>query len=256
MSKTALITGATSGIGAAYGKRLASEGYNLILTGRRPEIIQTLADDLTKHFNIRVEVIIAELTDDFDIQKVVNAIKSTENLEILINNAGYMEPYLLFTEKDPLESEQMMKVLVTVPMRLIYAAIHEMNKNGRGVIINVASQAAFLPNKKSAVYAACKAFLKSFSESLHLEVKNKGIKVQVVCPGPTDTNIWRSLPEVKVHMSQYKLMSPETLVDYSLKDLKKNHVVCITGIHDKLFQARVKFLPRSWVYRMVDKSVA
>jgi short-subunit dehydrogenase len=81
MSKTAPITGATSGIGAAYGKRLASEGYNLILTVRRPEIIQTLADDLTKQFNIRVEVIIAELTDDFDIQKVVNAIKPPKILK-------------------------------------------------------------------------------------------------------------------------------------------------------------------------------
>jgi len=254
MSKTALITGATSGIGAAYAKRLASQGYDLILTGRRQEIIQKLAEDLAAVFKIKTRVIIAELSEDSGIQKVIDVIKTTEDLEILINNAGYSGPFVYFAENDELEHERQTKVLAIAPMRLIYAALPEMIKRKNGTIINVASQAAFLPNKKWAVYAAGKAFLKSFSESLYLEVKKHGIKVQVVCPGPTDTDIWKNLPEVKTIMSKFKLMSPEKLVDYSMEDLKKNRVVCIPGLHDKIFQTRVKLMSRASLYKMLDKS--
>jgi short-subunit dehydrogenase len=149
LSKTALITGATSGIGAAYAKRLASQGYDLILTGRRQEIIKKLGDDLAKQFNIKVEIIIAELSDDSDIQKVVDAIKIAENLEILINNAGYGFTPMMFDENDLGKQEKMTKVLLTVPMRLIYAALPEMTKKRRGTIINVSSQGAYLPRSVS-----------------------------------------------------------------------------------------------------------
>ena len=254
VSKTALITGATSGIGAAYAKRLASQGYDLILTGRRQEIIQKLADDLIKQFNIKVKVIIAELSEDSDIQKVVDVIKTTEHLEILINNAGYAGPFILFARQHPLEIERMTKVIVNVPMRLTYAALPEMTKNGHGTIINVASGAAFLPNKKWAVYGAGKAFLKSFSESLYLEVKNDGIKVQVVCPGPVDTDLWKNMPVDKAIMSKrFKFISPESVVDSSLRDLKKNRIVCVPGTTTKFLMALVSFLPRSYIYKIADK---
>jgi hypothetical protein len=253
LSKTALITGATSGIGAAYAKRLASQGYDLILTGRRQEKITKLGDDLAKQFNIKVKVIIAELSDDSDIQKVVDAIKFSENLEILVNNAGYAGPFVLFAEKDLQESERMVKVMVTVPMRLIYAALPEMSKKGRGTIINVASMSAFIPNKKWSIYGASKASLKSFSESLHLEVKNKGIRVQVVCPGPVDTDIWKDTPAEKAIMSKrFKFISAESVVDNSLRDLKKNRVVSIPGTTTKFLMSLVSFLPRSYVYKITD----
>ena len=257
MSKTALITGATSGIGAVYAKRLASQGYNLILTGRRQAIIEKLADDLSRQFNIEAQVIIAELTDDAHIQRVVDAIKTAENLEILINNAGYAGPLILFGEQDLSESERMTKVLLTVPMRLTHAVLPQMTKAGRGTIINVSSGAAFLPNKKWAVYGAGKAFLKSFSESLYLEVKNKGIKVQVVCPGFVETDIWKNLPEEKAIMSKiFKFISPESVVDCSLKDLKKNQVVCIPGTKAKFLMELVTLLPRSLVYRIADRNIS
>jgi uncharacterized protein len=253
LSKIALITGATSGIGAEYAKRLASQGYDLILTGRREQIIQKLADDIAKQFNIKAKVIIAELTDDADIQKVVDAIKTAENLEILINNAGYAGPFILFAEKDMQESERMIKVMVTVPMRLIYAALPEMSKKGRGTIINVASISAFVPNKKWSIYGASKASLKSFSESLYLEVKNKGIRVQVVCPGPVDTGFWKNLPAEKAIMSKrFKITSPESVFDNSLRDLEKNRVVCIPGATTKFLMSLSSFLPRSYIYKITD----
>jgi len=256
MSKTALITGATSGIGAAYAKKLASQGYDLILTGRRQAIIQKLADGLTKQFNIKTRVIIAELSDDSDIQKVVDAIRTAENLEILINNAGYVFAPTPFTEKDLTEQEKMTKVIITVPMRLTYAALPEMTKKGHGTIINVSSESAYLPCRKLAVYAASKAYLKSFTESLYLEVKNNGIKVQVVCPGSTDTDFFRDF-SAEGKASWFKVFkvvtSPELVVDCSLKDLGKNHVVCIPGTHTKHMISLVSILPRSYVYKMAER---
>jgi short-subunit dehydrogenase len=253
VSKTAFITGATSGIGAEYAKRLASQGYDLILTGRRETIIQQLAEDLARQFKIKSKVIIAELSDDFDIQKVINAIKTTENLEILINSAGYAGPFILFAEQDLLQIERMMKVLVNVPVQLTQAALLEMDKNGHGTIINVASMSAFVPNKKWAIYGAAKAFLKSFSESLYLEVKKDGIKIQVVCPGPVDTDFWKDMPADKTIMSKrLKFISAESVVDCSLRDLKKNRVVCIPGNTTKLLMSLVSFLPRSYIYKLTD----
>jgi short-subunit dehydrogenase len=256
MSKTALITGATSGIGAAYAKKLASQGYDLILTGRRQAIIQKLADDLTKQFNIKTRVIIAELSDDSDVQKAVDAIRTAENLEILINNAGYVLAPTPFTEKDMMEQEKMTKVIITVPMRLTYAALPEMTKKGQGTIINVSSESAYLPCRKLAVYAACKAYLKSFTESLYLEVKNNGIKVQVVCPGSTDTDFFRDF-SAEGKASWFKVFkvvtSPELVVDCSLKYLEKNRVVCIPGAHTKRMMSLVSMLPRSYVYKMAER---
>jgi len=253
MSKTALITGATSGIGAAYAKRLAGQGYDLIITGRRKEIIQKLADDLTKQYNIKVKVIIAELSNDSDIQKVVDATKAAENLEILVNNAGYAVPLVPFVQNDPLENERNLKVLVGVPMRLISAAIPEMTKRGHGTIINISSAAAFLPVRKRAVYAASKAFVKSFSESLSLEVKNKGIQVLAVCPGMTDTDFFRGLSkeEKAIHMKNFKVMSPESVVDCSLKDLQRKRVVCIPGMYDRVLIATTRTFP--WFSKLLFK---
>ena len=251
MSKTAVITGATSGIGASYAKRLASQGYDLFLTGRRQEIIQKLADDLTKQFNIKANVILAELSDDNDIQRVVDAIKSVGNLEILVNNAGYLDSAAFFDEKDLAAHERMMKVFMTVPVRLIYAALPNMTKNRRGIIINISSRAAFLPSKKFPIYAASKAFLKSFSESLYLGVRHRGIKVQVVCPEFIDTDIFRShsAEQRKAIWGKCKFKSAESVVECSMKDLEKNRVVCIPGIHNQVIYALLTILPRSYVYK-------
>ena len=118
MGKTAVITGARQ-IGAAYAKRLATDGFDLIITGRRREIIQKLADNLVAQHRVRVSVIIAELSDDNDFQKVVDAIRATEDIEMLINNAGYSGYPGHFVETDMAEHEKMVKVHQIVPMRLI-----------------------------------------------------------------------------------------------------------------------------------------
>ena len=255
MSKTAVITGATSGIGAAYAQRLASDGYDLIIIGRRREIIQKLADDITAQHKVKVKVIIAELSNDSDIQQVIDAIKADGNVEMLINNAGYLGDLKYFMERKLADCEQMIKVHQIVPMRLIYAAVPDMAKRGSGAIINVSSGAAFLPAPKQTTYGTSKAFLKMFSEVLYMELKDKGIKVQALCPGFIPTDFYRNFAEEEFKkLSGRNIKIPaEEVVDYSLKCLKKNKVVCITGFSYKAMCTLLPLLPRGIYYKLVAR---
>jgi len=245
MGKTAVITGATTGIGAAYAKRLATDGFDLIITGRRREIIQKLADNLVAQHRVRVSVIIAELSDDNDFQKVVDAIRATEDIEMLINNAGYSGYPGHFVETDMAEHEKMVKVHQIVPMRLISLVGPQMIKRGNGAIINVSSMQAFLPVPSLSVYAGTKAFLKCYSGCIYQELRDKGIKVQALCPGFTKTNFAKDYwPKELLDQTQRKVkrmvMSPEEVVDYSLKCLKKDKLICIPGMSNR---AMVKVFP-------------
>jgi short-subunit dehydrogenase len=245
MSKTAVITGATTGIGAAYAKRLATDGFDLIITGRRREIIQKLADDLVAQHGVKVNVIIAELSDDNDFQKVVDAIRATEDIEMLINNAGYSGYPRHFVETDITEHEKMIKVHQIVPMRLISIVVPAMINRRNGAIINVCSMAAFLPLPSISVYAGTKAFLKCYSECIYQEFTDKGIRVQALCPGFTNTDFAKDyyskeMYEQTVSKARRMTMSPEKVVDYSLKSLTKDKLICIPGISNK---AMVKLFP-------------
>jgi len=258
MSKTAVITGATSGIGAAYAKRLAADGYDLIITGRRQEIIHKIASNLTKQHSIKVNVIMAELSNDNDIQKVIDAIKAAENVEILINNAGFSGYMKDFIEVEYTHYEQMIKVHQMTPLRLISVVIPEMVKQGSGVIINVSSIGAYLSTPQGGVYQGTKAFMKLFSEGLYQELRDKGIKVQALCPGFTDTNFARAYMTEDEYEKMAKsvkniTMPPEAVVDYSLKSLKKNKVICIPGVINKIMTILMPTLPRGIYYKLMAK---
>ena len=258
MNKTAVITGATSGIGAEYAKRLAADGYDLIITGRRQEIIEKLADEIRKKNAVNVNVVIAELSDDNDIQRVIDSVKATDNIEILINNAGHSGYFKDLVEVEPELYEKMIKVHQIVPIKLIKLVVPEMIKRRKGIIINVSSIGAFLSMPQGHVYGSTKAFLKHFSEGLYQELRDKGIKVQALCPGFTDTNFardymtedeYKSLVEsIKIAMS-----TPEKVVDYSLRQLKKNKVVCIPGVINKVMCFIFPKLPRRIYYVLTKK---
>lgn len=258
MSKTAVITGATSGIGAAYAKRFAADGYNLILTGRRKEIIESLADDLRKKHNVPLDVILAELSDDNDVQKVVDAIDETDNIEVLINNAGYSGYSKEFLEVETTHYEEMIKVHQVVPLRLIAVAAPAMVRRGSGAIINVSSMAAYAALPKTGVYAGTKAFLKLFSEGLHHELRGRGVRVQVFCAGMTDTNCYKPYWTEEERAKLYKgtkplMMSPEAAVDHSLRCLKKNRVVCIPGWRTRMVFTILRMMPRRLYYYVTAK---
>ena len=256
MTKTAVITGATSGIGAAYAKRLAADGYDLILTGRRQEIIQKLADELTDKHKVKVKVIIAELSDDNDLQKVIDAITSVDDVEILISNAGFSPDEKHFMGIEFRVVERMIKVHQIVPVKLAYAVVPNMKKRRKGTIINVSSCGAFLPSPNIIIYGATKSFLKMFSESLYMDLRKKGIKVQVLCPGFTKTDFHREISEKKYKFisSKYHWMTADEVVDYSLKCLKKNNqAICIPGLRNKLYSTLIPALPKSIYYRIAER---
>lgn len=243
--KIVFITGATSGIGATFAKKFASQGYNLIITGRREEKIKSLAHELIAKHNINVEVIIAELANDDDLELLVKKIKTTNNLEILINNAGFAKR-AHFCEENFTTWENMLKVHALATMKLTHAALPGMIANQKGSIINVSSTMAygpfpFLPPMHT-IYTSTKAFINSFTETINLELKGTNIRVQALCPGLTITDFHERMglnpKEIYQAKGIFKPMSAEKVVEISLKYLAKNKIICVPGFSNKL----IKFL--------------
>jgi len=250
--KTALITGATSGIGAAFAKRLAHDGYNLIVTGRRKEKINALANELSEVYHVNVEVIIVELSDNVELEALVERIENL-HIDILINNAGFgINRY--FYEEDPRIQEEMVQVNIICPMRLIHAVLPNMISRGNGVIINVSSVGAFLSIPKNTIYSGTKAFLMAFTESLHLELMGTGVKVQVLCPGLVRTDFHERIGIAKVEPENKGLVrwrSPEEIVDISIRGLEKNEVVCMPGWSTRIRIFLLSILPRRIYYGLI-----
>jgi uncharacterized protein len=247
LNKIALITGATSGIGAAFAKKLASQKYDLILTGRREEKIRSLAYESESTHGIKVEVIIAELTNDQDINLILDKIRLNENIEILVNNAGF-DVRKNFFEGDIDIYEKILKLHTIVPLKLTHAALQHMLPKDKGTIINVSSVGAFYVFPKSATYGATKAFINSFTETLKLELKDTKIKIQTLCPGLTNTDFFISRGEDATSLAKargwpWSVMTPEEVVERSLKGVEKNQTICIPGALNKLLVA-IKTLDR------------
>ncbi len=255
MNKTAVVTGATSGIGAAYARRLASEGYDLIITGRRKKLIEKLAGDLAGQYRVKVTVVIAELSREADLHKLEKRLRSINAVDMLVNNAGY-GVYVNFADGDVDEHERMIRVHVTAPVRLTHAVLPAMLRKGAGSIINLSSVGSYLPMEKNGLYGGTKSFLNIFTESLHMELKGAGVRVQVLCPGFTRTDFHAKLgltSEGEKRLEHYRWMSPDEVVDYSLRCLKKNRVVCVPGFSYRMFVALAKFIPREFYYRIMKE---
>ncbi len=246
----ALITGGTSGIGAAYAHRLAAAGYDLILTGRREKLLEKLCDELSQKHGILAGYVVAELADERQVKKIERLIKRIPRLRILVNNAGYGHP-ACFHEDDIAAQLDMLMVHNVAALRLTHAAVSGMIAQGRGAIINVSSVAAFMVSPRSMMYHATKVFLNSFSESLALELWDAGIRVQVLCPGFTRTDFHAKLGMGDEHpiFTRYRFMSAQKVVEISLKYLKANRVICIPGWRNKIWVFFARFIPRRLFYR-------
>lgn len=248
--QTALITGATSGIGEAYARRLASDGYNLIITGRRSEKILTMADELSLTHNSHVEVTIIELSDPFQVNEFIDSIRERD-IDLLINNAGFGTTKLFHQESLELQ-EKMVATHILAPMKIIQAILPEMIQKKAGVIINVSSSGAFLPSPKTVTYSGTKAFLRAFTESLHFELEGTGVQVQVVCPGltRTDMHVRLGIPEEHiVNWGPFQWIVPQEVVECSLRCLKKKKVVCIPGRLTRMQVFMRHIVPESLYYK-------
>ncbi len=233
MSRLALVTGASSGIGDAYAERLAGDGWNLVVTGRRLERLEKLARRLTDEHGVSVDVRRADLGDPGDLAGLVSEVSALP-LELLVNNAG-LAHYSRFAELSPQSAEQLVDVNALAPVLLTRAVLPGMLERGSGSIVNVASLLAFsggweaphLPQR--AVYAATKSFLVTFTQIVAAEVRDSGVRLQVVCPGMARTEFHS---RQGLDVSAVQRMEPADVVAASLLDLERGTLVSIPGADD------------------------
>jgi short-subunit dehydrogenase len=252
--QTTLITGATSGIGAEYARRLAADGYDLVITGRREAKIQALADEIRHTSGRQVEVKLVELSDPAQLDDLIESIKDRE-LQMLVNNAGFGTTR--FFHREPFERyEQMIATHILAHTKITYAVLPEMIERGRGTIINVSSAGAFLPSPKTVTYSGTKAYLVAFTESLHMELEGTGVQVQVVCPGltRTDMHVRLGIPEAATtDWGPFKWISTQEVVDCSLRCLKKKRVLCLPGRLNRILVFMRRLVPEAQFYKTTGR---
>lgn len=234
--QVAIVTGASSGLGAEYAKRLAEMGFNIVMVARRKEKLAELADLLIKKYNIKVETVSADLSTENGIAQLVDLIKKTQNLDILINNAGFglSGPFLQSDLKKDLEMMELHMKAVTLLTR---AALEMMQPKDRGVIINVSSLASYLSIPGSALYNATKVFVRVFTESVAKEFAKSKIVLQALCPGFTHTG-FHSTDDLsafdKSKIPNFLWSTSEEVVTYSLKKIKSKEAVVMPGRINRL----------------------
>jgi short-subunit dehydrogenase len=252
--KTALITGATSGIGKAFAEEYAKQGYDLILTGRRGREIRKAAKDLSRRYRVEIRVVVAELSRRRDMAGLEAIARKETGIEVLVNNAGFGSKKR-FLDDGIDASAAMVDAHVLAPMRLIRAVAPRMISRGKGTIINVASMAAFLPAAGSGLYSATKAFLHRFSESLFIDATRHGVMVQSLCPGFTYTDFHRKLGIRGRPKSRGLLrwMSAEDVVKKSLAALGKGTPLCIPGFWNKVALRLIMLVPRRIFFALTER---
>lgn len=227
----ALITGASSGIGEAYARKLAAQGFDLTLVARRAERLAALAAELSAAHGIAAEALPADLADDQGIERVARYIERRNDLVLLINNAGFGTRGN-FIEVELASQLDMIRVHVIASVTLCRAALPGMMARGSGAIINVSSIAAFFPSGGGATYTATKAYLNNFSEALAAEVEGTGVRVQALCPGFTYSGFHDTLEYTGFDRKQVPdalWMSAEQVVDESLAALTGSRVIVVPG---------------------------
>lgn len=228
---TALITGASSGIGAVYAERLARQGYDLILVARSQAKLNALANHLSNETGRAIEVVTADLKQKADLIKVESILRNDASITLLVNNAGVggVMP-LLGSPVD--DMEDMVTLNVTALMRLSYAVAPGFVARGTGTVINIASIVAIAPEILNGVYGGTKAFVLGLSQSMHHELADKGVHVQAVLPGATATNFWSEAGNPVENLPQEIVMSAEDMVDAALLGLARGEVVTIPSLHE------------------------
>jgi short-subunit dehydrogenase len=228
---TALITGASTGIGALYADRLARRGYDLVLVARNRERLDTLARRLIAQTHRSVEVMVADLNSSADLVRIETRLRTDARLSMLINNAGVGATAALLNS-DVDKMEDMIALNVRALTRLTYAAVPGLVARGRGALINIASIVALAPEALNGVYGASKAFVLAFSQSLQHELADKGIRVQVVLPGITATAFWDIAGTAIEHLPPHMVMSGEDLVDAALAGFDLGEFVTLPSLPD------------------------
>jgi uncharacterized protein len=228
---TALITGASRGIGAVYADRLARRGYDLVLVARDEAALTKLAGQLTRETGRTVAPLPADLNARDDLAKVEARLRNDRSITVLVNNAG-VGGIMPLLNSDVDSMEEMITLNVTALTRLTYAAAPAFVARGGGRIINMASIVAISPETLNGVYGATKAFVLALTHSLQHELADKGLRIQAVLPGATATDFWAIAGNPWEKLPPSIVMRTEDMVDAALAGLDQGELVTIPGLHD------------------------
>jgi short-subunit dehydrogenase len=245
LKPVALITGASAGLGAEFARQLAKRGHSLILAARRKDRIEALAKELGNTRAIAIDLSKANAAAEL----TANVEGAGEQVEILVNNAGFG---LIgrFAKRDPERLREMIDLNVGTLTDLCRLIAPGMIERGSGGILNVASTAAFQPGPNMAVYFATKAYVLSFTEALHEELKPHGVHVSCLCPGPTRTEFGEVAGFGGNGMFDRVAMEAPEVVAAGLKGLDKNKAVVVPGVANKITAASTRFAPRGVVRKI------
>lgn len=243
--RTALITGASAGIGATFARHLAARGYQLLLVARRADRLRELAEQLTDRHDVRCEVFGADLTDPAAPAAIVDyADQQGLNIDVLINNAGLSgKTAFADTPWDSVAGE--IQLMVTATTELAHLVIPGIKKRGWGRIINLSSVAAFSPPGASLLYTGIKSYVLNVSQSLDMELKPHGIHVTALCPGFTHTEFHDVMGtrDKADHLPRILWQQPDAVVAEGLAAVMHGKPVCVPGIVNKVSAAAMKPLP-------------
>jgi uncharacterized protein len=259
---TALVTGATAGIGAAFTRRLAARGYDLVLVARDQARLEALAAELREGHAVRTEALAADLSGDEGVEQVVARIEALPALALLVNNAGFGTAGALATAPAEVQ-ERMLRLHVLAPMRLTRAALPGLlaraalpgllaraalpgrSAQRAGAVVNVSSVASFVYAAGSVNYCATKAYLTTFSEGLGAELAGTGVQVQALCPGFTRTEFHQRIGPAAGDHPAWMWLTADAVVRASLAQLdRRGPVICVPGLHYKLLVGVIRLLPR------------
>lgn len=251
---TALVTGASAGIGAAFAQELAAQGYDLVLVARSTDKLAQLAAQLTAKHEVATQVIVQDLTAPDAAAQVQAAVEAeSRTIDVLVNNAGFGE-YGPFTQVDRQRQLNMIQLNVVALVDLTYRFLTDMQQRRAGAIVNVASTAAYQAMPYIGVYGATKAFVLSFSEALWAENQTTGVRVFAVCPGPTKTDFFKDaeFPEPLVKQVENTILAPEEVAQAAIAHLHRNDSNLVPGgFLNKLLINMPRLLPRETLAQQI-----
>ncbi|MBB2911644.1 hypothetical protein FHS43_002917 [Streptosporangium becharense] len=234
---TALITGATAGLGAAFARRLAADGFSLVLVARDAERLASAAEELRLRYGVSSEVLPADLATDEGLQKVEARLR--EGVDLLVNNAGFGHPGSFLDV--PVEEElRMLKLHCEAVLRLTLAALPGMKARDRGAVVNVASVAAFLAG---GTYSASKAWVVNFSESAASELTGSRVRVMALCPGFVRTEFHRRASIDTSGIPDFLWLSADDVVREAMRDLARGRRVSVPDLRYKVISAVARLVP-------------
>ena len=237
-----LITGTTSGLGREFARIFAQNGYNIVAVARNEVLLQQQKQELERQFGVEMVYIVKDLSAENSAQEVYDEIKHKGiKIDILINNAGFGS-FGRYVDVDWQRQKGLASVNMLAVMQLSYLFGKDMDHRSRGKIVNIASIASFQAGPYMAMYYASKAFVRSFSEALHEEMKSSGVSVTAICPGPVATNFERNAHMINSAMfTRLRVYTPEVVAAKSYRAIMNNKAVYVVGWPNKLLVFLTRF---------------